>query len=514
MASDRWRPDEPGDILATKPSPALATPRLRDAGLVLAAILAASLLGILTRPLGQLAAFWPANALFLGLMLRFPSLATPWGWLGGAIGYLAADMATGSTLAKTLLLTSGNLVGIAFGYLLLSRFHPDLQLRRPLSVPWMALIVAGASSAAGLIGAVAEPLLFDGDPLQGWTFWFITELVNYLAILPMVLTLPDWHFRPRERRRSLVPGRAQLGRMLPALVFGASCVVSVFVGGPGALGFPIPALLWCALYYSVFTTTVLTVAFSAWALIALSVGSLALPLADTQSHAMLFSIRLGVALIALAPLTVACVMASRNQLLQKYEHLASYDPLSGQLNRRAFYERASALLAEPGTRNHPVAALMLDIDHFKRVNDTFGHAGGDQVLAAVARRAGSALREGDLFGRIGGEEFAALLPACGVDAAMAIAERLRRDIADASVEIDADRTLSVTVSIGVTTVAQGPCKADALLRAADKALYRAKEGGRNGVEYEDFAVPPPVARSPSRPAPSMDPLPHTILGPD
>jgi diguanylate cyclase (GGDEF)-like protein len=491
--------------LATEPSPP-ATQRLGIASLVFATIFAASLLGILTRPLGNLAAFWPANALFLGLMLRFPSLARPLGWLGGAIGYVAADMVTGSTLPKTLLLTAGNLVGVVTGYLLFSRLHADdLHMRRPLSVPWMALVVVAASAAAGVIGAIADPLLFGGDALRGWTFWFVTELVNYLAILPMVLTLPDWHLRLKDRRRSFVPAYAQIGRMVPAFAFGMSCVVSVFIGGPGALVFPIPALLWCALYYSVFTTTVLTVVFSAWALIALSMGYLALPLADANSRSMLLSIRIGVALVTLAPITVACVMESRNQLLQKYERLASHDQLSGLLNRHAFYERATSLLMQPGTRNYPAAVLMIDIDRFKVINDAFGHASGDQVLIAFSRLASTCFREVDVFGRIGGEEFAAVLPACSADSAMAIAERLRRTFADALIEIDTDHALSATVSIGVATIAQGPSKIGTLLLAADKALYRAKERGRNRVEYEDLTIARPSSPSsswqvlPSRP---------------
>jgi len=472
-------------MTATAPLP--ATQQLQTTSLVFSTLFAASLLGILTRPLGHLAAFWPANALFVGLMLRFPSLATPLAWLGGAVGYVAADMATGSTLPKTLLLTAGNLVGVVTGYLLFCRLHADdLHMRRPISVSWMVLVTMAASAVAGVIGAIADPLLFGGDPWQGWTFWFVTELVNYLAILPMVLTLPDRSWRSTDRRHSSVSARKRIGRMVPALAFGASCVVSDFIGGPGALMVPIPALLWCALYYSVFTTAVLTVVFSAWALLALSMGNISFPIADMNSRSMLLSIRIGVALVSLAPITVACVMESRNQLLKEFERLASQDQLSGLLNRRAFYERAASLLAQIGTQNYPAAVLMLDIDRFKAINDTLGHAGGDQVLIAFSRLASSCFRESDVFGRIGGEEFAAVLPDCSADSGKAIAERLRRTFAEASIEVGTDHAISATVSIGMATIAQGPGKIEALLLVADKALYRAKERGRNRVEYEEL----------------------------
>ena len=127
----------------------------------------------------------------------------------------------------------------------------------------------------------------------------------------------------------------------------------------------------------------------------------------------------------------------------------------------------------------PVTALLFDIDHFKQVNDKFGHPAGDEILKLFANILLHTLRVTDIVGRIGGEEFAALLP-CGRDEAFIAAERVRNVFAAAGVQID-ETPLSTSVSVGVACGAPG-ADLQALLAAADTALYRAKRGGRNRVE--------------------------------
>jgi diguanylate cyclase (GGDEF)-like protein len=128
-----------------------------------------------------------------------------------------------------------------------------------------------------------------------------------------------------------------------------------------------------------------------------------------------------------------------------------------------------------------LGALMIDADHFKRINDTYQHAGGDTVLQALTATLKREVRGGDLVGRLGGEEFAILLPRTGLAAAQQTAERVRLAIAAMLVESDG-ATIPVTVSIGLTVLAQGDAGMDALLARADLALYSAKRNGRNRVE--------------------------------
>ena len=159
--------------------------------------------------------------------------------------------------------------------------------------------------------------------------------------------------------------------------------------------------------------------------------------------------------------------------------LANLDALTGLLNRRAFMERGSALLEAGWRQGSPVSVLMIDADHFKAINDGFGHQTGDAVLRALAGILGSSVRSCDLLGRLGGEEFAMILPGTDGGGAEQVAERLLADVRAARVPVPGSgRELTVTVSIGIT-VSRHRCRLDDLLAAADRALYAAKSAGRN-----------------------------------
>jgi diguanylate cyclase (GGDEF)-like protein len=123
---------------------------------------------------------------------------------------------------------------------------------------------------------------------------------------------------------------------------------------------------------------------------------------------------------------------------------------------------------------------MLDIDHFKRVNDTFGHATGDQVLRAVARRCKFTIRDFDILGRYGGEEFAILLPETNLSAGQMVAERLRKEVATAPIDTDRE-ALRITISLGVAKASNETSNLSVLLDHADTAMYAAKQSGRNRV---------------------------------
>ncbi|MFD2111704.1 sensor domain-containing diguanylate cyclase [Thiorhodococcus fuscus] len=159
--------------------------------------------------------------------------------------------------------------------------------------------------------------------------------------------------------------------------------------------------------------------------------------------------------------------------------LATTDPLTGLLNRRRFFERLTDQLARLDRLGERCSLLMIDLDHFKRVNDSYGHAAGDAVLQRFADHCRQLLRQTDSVGRIGGEEFAVLLPGEDLGHARSVAERLRALVADDAVETERG-AVRVTISLGVTELAStdGP---DTALGRADEALYAAKEGGRNRV---------------------------------
>lgn len=176
------------------------------------------------------------------------------------------------------------------------------------------------------------------------------------------------------------------------------------------------------------------------------------------------------------------------RIAAKLRGLAQSDPLTGLPNRRHFEERSAQILTAAGTAGRTVALLMVDVDHFKQINDTHGHPVGDAVLKAVARRCRDVLRDQDLFARFGGEEFIALLTLATSDETRVIAERLRGAIAETSVVVG-DLSIGVTASIGAAT--DIPMNSaisgilEPLIAKADAALYRAKQGGRNCVIVAD-----------------------------
>jgi len=190
-------------------------------------------------------------------------------------------------------------------------------------------------------------------------------------------------------------------------------------------------------------------------------------------------VQLAVAISHQAALTI-----QRTHLLEKAQLLEQWaitDSLTGLHNRRHFLELAELEFHRARRYQHPLSAMMLDIDHFKRVNDTYSHALGDQVIQAVAALCRENLRDIDLMGRYGGDEFVALVPEVNLDDARKAAERLRKIIADAP--IDTERgPLNITISIGVVALAPDYLDFASLLNQADAALYTAKNAGRNRVE--------------------------------
>ena len=189
-----------------------------------------------------------------------------------------------------------------------------------------------------------------------------------------------------------------------------------------------------------------------------------------------FSIEL--VLYAIGTVFVIFMLVS-DRAVTVHKTAASIDPLSGMFNRRGFAEACSRVIEREANAGRPVTVMIFDIDHFKSINDRFGHPAGDEILKLFSTVVVSNLRISDLSGRIGGEEFAALL-ACSLDEGVIVAERVREAFEGSNIACE-EGPVDTTVSIGV---AGGPAgtELEVLLAAADTALYQAKRSGRNRVE--------------------------------
>ncbi len=194
-------------------------------------------------------------------------------------------------------------------------------------------------------------------------------------------------------------------------------------------------------------------------------------------EALLFTISIAFILLAMAK--------ERTEL--RHRTAAMVDPLTGIANRRAFLHDANLLATRHRGSPRPTAVLLVDLDHFKTINDRFGHALGDRVLEIFTAAARQSIRASDLIGRIGGEEFAAILYDTNKDKAVAVAERIREAFAEAAQEVDG-RPVCATVSIGLVHCEGTPLDVPELLAQADQALYFAKENGRNRVEIASLEM--------------------------
>ena len=174
-------------------------------------------------------------------------------------------------------------------------------------------------------------------------------------------------------------------------------------------------------------------------------------------------------------------ITERQRLYRELEHRSTYDGLTGALNRAEFDKRLSVECKSADRHNRPLALLMVDVDFFKRINDTYGHQTGDRVLKDIVPLMREMARGGDVVARYGGEEFAIILPDTDEDGAMVIAARTRSNIENHSFEFSDHADINITVSIGCVSRQPLAITADDLFKAADAALYQAKDTGRNRV---------------------------------
>jgi diguanylate cyclase (GGDEF)-like protein len=236
-----------------------------------------------------------------------------------------------------------------------------------------------------------------------------------------------------------------------------------------------PAIFMLFAHGALFLLRTPLVAVLPWSVTSQVYGSVWLTVLSFE--ALLFTISIAFILLAMAK--------ERTEL--RHRTAAMVDPLTGIANRRSFLQEAALIAKRHIADPRPTAVLVIDLDHFKSINDRFGHALGDRVLELFSETARQSIRSSDLIGRLGGEEFAAVLYDTNRDKAMAVAERIRESFAQASLEVDS-RPVGATVSIGLVHCQEALLDVPQLLAQADQALYYAKERGRNRVEVASLEL--------------------------
>jgi diguanylate cyclase (GGDEF)-like protein len=236
--------------------------------------------------------------------------------------------------------------------------------------------------------------------------------------------------------------------------------------------------------------------FTAWAALAIAVVYFvraaaygmqargAVRIDDSVLNLVFFSI----GALALPALTLGAVMMTNAGIIARATYAADHDYLTGARSRRAFFNLAERERARAQRTRASLSLLLFDVDHFKRINDSHGHATGDRVLVEIVQQTRAVIRSIDTCGRLGGEEFAVLLPDTGADMALRVAERLRAGLEHPPRSSPGASGIPYTVSIGVATLEPGETIA-AILSRADQALYEAKAGGRNRVVQAQPGVP-------------------------
>lgn len=451
-----------------------------------------------TMPEG-IAIFWLPNGILLGALLLAPRRDWPLYLLVAVAAEIFADLPT-FTLTQALGFAAVNLFECLLAAWLLQRVAHPFALDRPRHVILFAVYaLVIASGLAALLGASIYTLSTPTNT-PFWSFWLIWWLGDGMGVLLITPFLLGWMrnpSRPGERRSLEAMTLVVLTLLLAFWVFsqtaGESFSRSLF------LLFPLP--LWAAVRFGVRGTAGIALLIAVIAITATLQGTSLLRAATPVGTVLLLQKYLAVLTfpsLALAALLqelrtsqdayrslnreLEARVAARTQDLQlanqHLAELASIDPLTRASNRRHFMDEARIELGRARRQERPLSVIMLDIDYFKSINDRFGHETGDKALVALAATIHATLRGGDIFARMGGEEFIVMLPGQGLADAFQAAERLRLLIAQSVIPDCPDR---ITVSAGVAELENALEEIGDLLRRADQALYRAKNQGRNKV---------------------------------
>jgi diguanylate cyclase (GGDEF)-like protein len=446
---------------------------------------------------GYATAVWPPSGIALASLLLLGRRVWPGIWLGAIL----VNLTVASSPAIALLIGTGNALEAFAGAELVQRFiGVPRRFERGSDVVLFVLIAAASCTIAATVGATAlaaSRAVSWSQFLPHWWTWWQGDLTGVVIVAPLILS---WSLR----RAAPWPG----GKMLEAAAFGILLLVVTLVAfqqgdvaGPPVSSFSLtfailPFMIWAALR---FNQRVVTTAIAASCAVAVYYTVDDLRSLPSLNESLLVLLAF-ISTMVVTGLVLSAVLEERKRAMDRLARAldalreqAMTDPLTGLYNRRYLVEFLQREWIRARRKEGSLGVIMVDLDHFKRINDTFGHAAGDYVLTAVSALLRMHIRSSDIVCRYGGEEFALVLPDASLDGVRRRAEDIQAAIGRLDLRYGAMPLGRITASLGVALFpdhADGP---DGVLHAADGALYAAKDAGRDRTVISTARPLPPKA---------------------
>lgn len=479
---------------------------LGQLGLLAAAYFVAGKLSLLLAiPPGYASALWPPSGIALAAAVLGGTRVWPGIWIGAALVNLTVE----TSLLAAVLIATGNTLEAVAGAALVRRWIgvPRCFERGEDVIKFVAVAATSATIAATIamtVLAVRHALPWP-QVFWNWLTWWQGDAAGMIIIAPLILS---WSVRGTFAWSRLKVLEA-IGCVLLLL---ATARVIFGLGTPGGAVYPLtiailPLIIWAAFRFSqreVATAIALVCAVAVW-----STLERRGPLALAPFNESLLLLLAFICIVVITGLTLSAVVAERSRAtaelekaLQNVREQAITDPLTGLLNRRYLLEYLPREVIRARRSGTSLAVIMIDLDHFKEVNDRFGHEAGDRVLKEVATQLQAYVRGSDIACRYGGEEFVFVLPSTTLESARRRAEDLRLAIKHLELKAGDHAIGTLTASLGVVLYPDHATGADALISASDNLLYEAKNTGRDRVvigtarAVVSASPPQPAARQP------------------
>jgi diguanylate cyclase (GGDEF)-like protein len=454
-------------------------------------LVAAKLSLLFAIPPGYATAVWPPSGIALAATLLLGNRLWPGIWLGAAL----ANYTVNSSLALAVAMGTGNALEALAGAALIRLFIgvPRRFERGRDVVVFVAIAALSCTIAATVavlsmaaVGSVSWPQF-----LPNWWTWWQGDVAGIIIVTPLILT---WRLRrvaPWSRRKILeAVCFASLLAIVTLFIFSNTGIFSQF-----PMTFAIlPFMIWAALRFSQRIVTTAIAFVSAFAVDHTIDGIGPFPLWSLNES--LLTLLAFISTIVVTGLVLSALRIERARAMQELERTliglreqAITDPLTGLYNRRYLWEFLRREWVRAKRKDESLAVVMIDLDHFKRVNDAHGHQAGDFVLVAVAGLLRNQIRSSDIVCRYGGEEFALVLPEASVENVRLRAEHIRAAIKGLDLRHENAPLGRITASLGVALFPRHADNPDSLIRAADEALYKAKSLGRDRTVFS-----PPLQR--------------------